>query len=126
MSGSRRKRAGGRSTVDEECRDGGGSASVSGYSSSSSATVYPEQLSPAVLNKIGNNCLVNRDYNEALRYYEEAIAITPDDCKLHCNRAGALIGLMRYPEAMAEFELAINLAPRRYQPRHDFGLWLLS
>ncbi|XP_015055408.1 TPR repeat-containing thioredoxin TTL1-like [Solanum pennellii] len=126
MSGSRRKRGGGRSSADEECSTRGGSASVSGYSSSSSATVYPVQLSPAVLNKIGNDCLVNRDYNEALRYYEEAIAITPDDCKLHCNRAGALIGLMRYPEAMAEFELAINLAPRRYQPRHDFGLWLLS
>ncbi|XP_049353226.1 TPR repeat-containing thioredoxin TTL1-like [Solanum verrucosum] len=105
---------------DERRRNSGKSASVSGQNVS-----YPVELTPGELNIKGHDYFVKGDYKEALSFFDKAIASWPGNGPLHCNRAAALIGLMRYTEARKEFEEAIRLAPTYVQPRKPLGLLLL-
>ncbi|KAL3325597.1 hypothetical protein AABB24_036700 [Solanum stoloniferum] len=105
---------------DERRRNSGKIASVSGQNVS-----YPVVLTPGELNMKGHEYFVKGDYKEALSFFDKAIASSPDNGPLHCNRAGALIGLMRYTEAIKEFEEAIRLAPTYAQARKPLGLLLL-
>ncbi|XP_049386944.1 inactive TPR repeat-containing thioredoxin TTL3-like, partial [Solanum stenotomum] len=136
MSGSKKKSVGSSSLADEmknslkfeERSNSGESASVSGHNVSSyaAAAALPVEFTPAVLNEKGNEYYEKNDYNEALNFYEKAIAICPGDGGLHYNRAGALIRLKRFTEAIREFEEAIRLDPTLVQPRQCLGLLLLG
>ncbi|KAH0723763.1 hypothetical protein KY289_006807 [Solanum tuberosum] len=110
----------------EERSNSGESASVSGHNVSSyvAAAALPVEFTPAVLNNKGNEYYVKDDYKEALSFYEKAIASCPGDGGLHYNRAGALIRLKRFTEAIREFEEAIRLAPTLVQPRQCLGTFV--
>ncbi|MCD7448890.1 hypothetical protein HAX54_046984 [Datura stramonium] len=63
--------------------------------------------------------------NEALNLYDKAIAISPGNAALHCNRAAALIGLKRLGEAVRECEEAIRLDPSYVRAHQRLGSLLL-
>ncbi|KAL3325600.1 hypothetical protein AABB24_036701 [Solanum stoloniferum] len=85
-----------------------------------------EAMTPGELNMKGHEYFVKGDYKEALSFFDKAIASSPDNGRLHCNRAGPLIGLMRFSEAIKEYEEAIRLAPTSFQAHESLGTLLLS
>ncbi|XP_055808180.1 TPR repeat-containing thioredoxin TTL1-like [Solanum dulcamara] len=74
----------------------------------------------------GNEIYRKGNFLEALNLYDKAIAISPSDGILHCNRAAALIGLKRLGEAVRECEEAIRLAPSYVRAHQRLGSLLLS
>lgn len=65
------------------------------------------------------------NFLEALNLYDKAIAINRDDATLRSNRAAALIGLKRLPDAVKECEEAIRLSPSYARPHQRLGSLLL-
>ncbi|KAH0721464.1 hypothetical protein KY290_004697 [Solanum tuberosum] len=84
-----------------------------------------EAMTPAELNIKGCEYYEKGDYEQALTFFDKAIASSPDNGPLHCNRAGPLIGLMRYSEAIKECEEAIRLAPTYFRAHERLGTFLL-
>ncbi|XP_069146553.1 TPR repeat-containing thioredoxin TTL4-like [Solanum lycopersicum] len=74
----------------------------------------------------GNENYKKGNFLEALYFYDKAIAISPSDGRLRCNRAAALMGLKRMPEALKECEEAIRLAPAYVRAHQRLGSLLLS
>ncbi|KAH0721985.1 hypothetical protein KY289_005029 [Solanum tuberosum] len=74
----------------------------------------------------GNENYKKGNFLEALYFYDKAIAISPGDGRLHCNRAAALMGLKRIPEAVKECEEAIGLAPTYVRAHQRLGSLLLN
>ncbi len=59
----------------------------------------------------GNAWLQNGRVEEALRAYDRAIALNPEQLESHFNRGNALLRLQRQTEALAAFERAIAISP---------------
>ncbi|CAN4102951.1 unnamed protein product [Withania somnifera] len=78
------------------------------------------------LKRLGNESYKKGHFVEALSLYDKAIAIAPGNAAYHCNRAAALIGLKRLPEALRECEEAIRLDPSYIRAHHRLGSLLLS
>ncbi|CAN4117681.1 unnamed protein product [Withania somnifera] len=81
---------------------------------------------PAELKRIGNESYKKGNFGEALSFYDKAIAISPGNAALHCNRAAVLIGLKRLGEAVRECEEAIRLDPSYVRAHQRLGSLLLS
>ncbi|KAK4355369.1 hypothetical protein RND71_024340 [Anisodus tanguticus] len=81
---------------------------------------------PEELKTLGNESYKKGCFVEALSLYDKAIAISPGNAAYHCNRAAALIGLKRLPEAVRECEEAIRLDPSYARAHHRLGCLLLS
>ncbi|XP_059292714.1 TPR repeat-containing thioredoxin TTL1-like isoform X1 [Lycium ferocissimum] len=81
---------------------------------------------PEELKRIGNENYKKGNFVEALNLYDKAIAISPGNAALHCNRAAALIGLKRLGEAVRECEEAIRLDPSYVRAHQRLGSLLLS
>ncbi|KAH0753152.1 hypothetical protein KY290_004699 [Solanum tuberosum] len=73
----------------------------------------------------GNENYKKGNFLEALYFYDKAIAISPGNGRLHCNRAAVLMGLKRIPEAVKECEEAIRLAPAYLRAHQRLGSLLL-
>ncbi|KAH0721987.1 hypothetical protein KY289_005031 [Solanum tuberosum] len=73
----------------------------------------------------GNENYKKGNFLEALYFYDKAIAISPGDGRLHCNRAAALMGVKRITEAVKECEEAIRLAPTYVRAHQRLGSLLL-
>jgi tetratricopeptide (TPR) repeat protein len=52
------------------------------------------------------------DFEKALNYCDQALALRPDDAGLHCNRALAMLLLQRDTETMEAIEASLTLAPK--------------
>ncbi|XP_040380182.1 TPR repeat-containing thioredoxin TTL1-like [Oryza brachyantha] len=63
------------------------------------------------LTRAGNEWYKKGHYGEALRHYDQAVALCPDSAACRSNRAAALIGLGRLAEALRECEEAIRRDP---------------
>ncbi|XP_049401722.1 TPR repeat-containing thioredoxin TTL1-like [Solanum stenotomum] len=74
----------------------------------------------------GNENYKKGNFLEALYFYDKAIAISPGDGRLHCNRAAALMGLKRITEAVKECEEAIRLDPTYVRAHQRLGSLLLN
>ncbi|XP_015089693.1 inactive TPR repeat-containing thioredoxin TTL3-like [Solanum pennellii] len=74
----------------------------------------------------GNENYKKGNFLEALYFYDKAIAISPSDGRLRCNRAAALMVLKRISEALKECEEAIRLAPAYVRAHQRLGSLLLS
>ncbi|CBI20201.3 unnamed protein product, partial [Vitis vinifera] len=59
----------------------------------------------------GNDQYKRGHFREALSFYDRAIALSPGNAAYHSNRAAALTGLHRLPEAVRECEEAVRLDP---------------
>uniref|UniRef100_A0A0D9WKE7 Thioredoxin domain-containing protein n=1 Tax=Leersia perrieri TaxID=77586 RepID=A0A0D9WKE7_9ORYZ len=70
--------------------------------------------SPASLQEVtraGNEWYKKGNYGEALRHYDQAVALCPDSAACRSNRAAALAGLGRLADALRECDDAIRRDP---------------
>ncbi|KQK03314.1 inactive TPR repeat-containing thioredoxin TTL3 [Brachypodium distachyon] len=63
------------------------------------------------LKRIGNEQYKKGYFEEALRLYDRALAMCPDNAACRANRAAALTGLRRFGEAIKECEEAVRIDP---------------
>ena len=99
-----------------------GKPGFGGWGAPASPTVRPAVSVPA-LNRTdlpedaaqclarGNTWLQNGQLEDALRAYDRAIALKPDQLESHFNRGNVLLRLQRQSEALAAFERAIAISP---------------
>jgi len=66
---------------------------------------------PKYLSTLGNTLLLQRRFEEALKTFDKAIQLKPDDAKLWTSLGKVLIDLDRLTEALPSFEQALRLDP---------------
>lgn len=66
---------------------------------------------PEELKRAGNEQYKKGYFEEALRLYDRALALCPDNAACRANRAAALTGLRRFGEAIKECEEAVRIDP---------------
>ncbi|KAE9603881.1 hypothetical protein Lal_00001899 [Lupinus albus] len=69
------------------------------------------RVDPEVFKSKGNEAYKQRRFEEALVFYDRAIALSSNKAIYHCNKSAALIGLGRFVLAIVECEEAIRLEP---------------
>ncbi|CAL9218796.1 unnamed protein product [Arabidopsis halleri] len=114
---------------------GGGSPPVIVGSSSRSSTVVAGDTpiwKKAVLGsdseevkRLGNEMYRKGLFNEALKLYDRAIALSPTNAAYRSNRAAALTGLARIGEAVMECEEAVRSDPNYGRAHHRLALLLI-
>ena len=62
----------------------------------------------------GNHLERKGEYEEAIKYYQEALVQEPDNAKIHYNIGRALYRLEKYDEAISEFQLGFLEKDRRF------------
>ena len=70
-----------------------------------------EQLTGVDFNRLGTAHLINNDFEQALRCYEQAIELEPDEPSHLNNKGGALARLQRYDVALEVYEECLELDP---------------
>lgn len=68
--------------------------------------------------KRGNEYYKRGLFLDALRWYDKAASVSPDNASCRSNRAAALIGLGRIGEALRECEEAVRLDPMNEKAHH--------
>ncbi|KAK8833079.1 hypothetical protein WA577_004056, partial [Blastocystis sp. JDR] len=71
-------------------------------------------MSDAAADKLkekGNACLKDRDYDGAIRFYNEAIEFAPYNPKLYSNRCTARLLLHQFEDALKDAEKCVSLDP---------------
>lgn len=66
---------------------------------------------PEEVKRAGNEQYKKGCFEEALRLYDRALAMCPDNAACRGNRAAALTGLRRFGEAVKECEEALRIDP---------------
>jgi Ca-activated chloride channel homolog len=61
-------------------------------------------------------------FEEALRKYQEALVLEPDDVRIHYDQGRALYRLNRHPEAIAELQLGLLAKDRRLRARSLYNI----
>jgi len=74
----------------------------------------------------GNQLLDRRNYAEAVRKYEQAVAIKPGDEDLHYNLAIALAKSGKTEEAKKHYEEALQIFPDYGEARNNLGNLLMK
>ena len=70
-----------------------------------------EQFNAADFNRLGNAYLINHDFEQALRCYDCAIELEPEEPSHLNNKGGALARLQRYDIALEMYEECLRLDP---------------
>jgi tetratricopeptide (TPR) repeat protein len=73
---------------------------------------------PEEVKRAGNDQYRKGCFEEALRLYDRALALCPDNAACRGNRAAALIGLRRLGEAVKECEEALRIDPSYGRAHH--------
>ncbi|XP_066308185.1 inactive TPR repeat-containing thioredoxin TTL3-like [Miscanthus floridulus] len=73
---------------------------------------------PEEVKRAGNDQYRKGCFEEALRLYDRALALCPDNAACRGNRAAALIGLCRLGEAVEECEEALRIDPSYGRAHH--------
>lgn len=73
---------------------------------------------PEEVKRAGNEQYRKGCFEEALRLYDRALALCPDNAACRGNRAAALIGLRRLGEAVKECEEALRIDPSYGRAHH--------
>jgi tetratricopeptide (TPR) repeat protein len=129
-------RGGGISPAKPTNTGGGSNSPVNvGSSSRSSSTVATGETpiwKKAILGsdseevkRVGNEMYRKGLFNEALKLYDRAIALSPTNAAYRSNRAAALIGLSRIGEAVKECEDAVRSDPNYGRAHHRLALLLI-
>ena len=71
-----------------------------------------QQFSAVDFNRCGTAHLINNDFEQALRYYEHAIELEPNEPSHRNNKGGALARLQRYDIALEVYEECLQLEPK--------------
>lgn len=75
--------------------------------------------------KLGNENYKKGNFLKALSYYDQAIAISPDNAAYRSNRGAALMSLKRLNEAVKECIEAIKLDSGFIRAHHRLGSLLI-
>ncbi|MCX7994847.1 MAG: tetratricopeptide repeat protein [candidate division WOR-3 bacterium] len=70
----------------------------------------------------GNNLMRKGKYEDALKSYEQAQVLEPDNIKIHYNMGRALYKMERYPEATREFELGLLTKDKKFQANSFYNI----
>ena len=73
-----------------------------------------EQYSAVDFNRLGNAYLINNDFDQALRCYDKAIELEPEEPSHLNNKGGALARLQRFDIALEVYEECLQLDPNHY------------
>ncbi|KAG2594859.1 hypothetical protein PVAP13_5KG028600 [Panicum virgatum] len=73
---------------------------------------------PEEVKRAGNDQYRKGCFEEALRLYDRALALCPDNAACRANRAAALIGLRRLGEAVKDCEEALRIDPSYARAHH--------
>ncbi|PSS05862.1 TPR repeat-containing thioredoxin like [Actinidia chinensis var. chinensis] len=98
----------------------GGEGVVCGGDPARRASVDPEEVKRA-----GNEQYKLGNVAEALRLYDRAISMSPENAVFRFNKAVALTGLRRLAAAVSEYEAAIRLDPGYVKANQRLGSLLL-
>jgi tetratricopeptide (TPR) repeat protein len=72
--------------------------------------------------KRGNEYYKKGLFLDALRWYDKAVSVSPENASCKSNRAAALIGLGRIGEALRECEEAVRLDPTNEKAQHRLAM----
>ncbi|MEO0156577.1 MAG: tetratricopeptide repeat protein [candidate division WOR-3 bacterium] len=70
----------------------------------------------------GNGLMRKQKYEDALRTYEQAQVLEPDNIKIHYNMGRALYKMEKYPEAISEFELGLLTKDKKFQANTFYNI----
>lgn len=73
-------------------------------------------------NNLGRELLLQGKGEEAMRHFNAALSLKPNDAELHNNTGSALQELGRLEEAIVHFERAIELRPNHHIAHSDLGV----
>ena len=85
---------------------GNGSAAIRLYQQ-----LGEDQFSAVDFNRLGNAYLINSDFEQALRCYDRAIELEPEEPSHLNNKGGALARLQRFDIALEVYEECLELDP---------------
>ena len=85
---------------------GNGSAAIRLYQQ-----LGEDQFSAVDFNRLGNAYLISNDFDQALRCYDRAIELEPEEPSHHNNKGGALARLQRFDIALEVYEECLQLDP---------------
>merc|ERR1711871_836622 len=63
-----------------------------------------DQFTAVDFNRLGNAYLISNDFDQALRCYDHAIELEPDEPSHHNNKGGALARLQRFDIALEVYD----------------------
>src|SRR5262249_37521940 len=72
--------------------------------------------------ELGNLYMDHAQYEEATRWYREALALKPDDNDVRVDMGACLVSLGRAPDAIAEFDRALQKDPGHKKALFNKGL----
>eukprot|EP01112_Ceratiomyxa_fruticulosa_P003399 TRINITY_DN13765_c0_g2_i1.p1 TRINITY_DN13765_c0_g2~~TRINITY_DN13765_c0_g2_i1.p1 ORF type:complete len:587 (+),score=176.88 TRINITY_DN13765_c0_g2_i1:191-1951(+) len=68
-------------------------------------------MSAEELKNKGNTAFLNKNYNEAIQFFTEAIKLDPENHVLYSNRSAAYTSVERYSEALQDAEKTVKINP---------------
>lgn len=77
-------------------------------------------------NNLGYMQYRNQKYGKAIRYYQKALSLRPDDAVFHYNMASAYFAMHDYRHAAKEFRAAYTLDPDIFQRVSKIGVMAQS
>jgi tetratricopeptide (TPR) repeat protein len=76
--------------------------------------------------KMGDECLVRKDYRRALEFYQKAEAAQGSNPYLHYNWAACFFALEEYDAAITRFKIAVKLKPDFTDAYINWGITLMN
>jgi len=73
--------------------------------------IEKDQFTAVDFNRLGNAYLINNDFDQALRCYDQAIELEPEEPSHLNNKGGALARLQRFDIALEVYEECLQLDP---------------
>lgn len=70
----------------------------------------------------GNGLMRKGKYEDALKRYEQAQVLEPDNIKIHYNMGRALYKMEKYPEAIGEFEVGLLTKDKKFQANSFYNI----
>lgn len=88
------------------------------------ARAIQQKPKPEYLASLGTALLQQGRTDEALKAFDKAVQLKPDDAGLWMKLGNALIGLKRADEALLSFQHVLGLDPRRWEAAYRSGMLL--
>ncbi|HEV7498734.1 MAG TPA: tetratricopeptide repeat protein [Vicinamibacteria bacterium] len=85
-----------------------------------------EKQNAQVRIELGNLYMDHAQYDDASRWYKEALALKPEDNDVRVDLGASLLNLGRVPDALAEFDQALQKDPAHKKAAFNKGLALMQ